>query len=182
MSKIERNVDSMKYRKSTHLAGVDVSIIIAEQGRCILTISDAYFGRGIDVSGSNTDGYFIHFAENGIKPMMVNSGNRKNIANIVKKNNKGMSSTDSRNVDNWKGQKIELVFDPTVKMMGQITGGIKVLPTNPAPQISDANAIKIIGSSKTLAELQTNWSKISREEQSLASVVKLKDNLKNKLK
>ena len=79
------------------MAGVDVEIIIAEHGRCILTISDAYFGRGIDVSGSKTDGYFIHFAENGIKPMMVNSGNRKNIANIVKKNNKGMSS--------WKSPK-----------------------------------------------------------------------------
>lgn len=182
MSKIERNVDSMKYRKSTHLAGVDVEIIIAEQGSCILTINDAYFGRGIDVSGSSSDGYFIHFAENGIKPMMVNSGNRKNIASIVRKANKGMSSIESRNTENWKGQKIELVFDPTVKMMGKITGGIVVLPTNPAPQISDANAIKIIGSSKTLAELQTNWGKISRDEQALASVVKLKDNLKDKLK
>ena len=65
-----------------------------------------------------------------------------------------MSSTDSRNVDNWKGKFLKdrrTIFDPTVKMMGQITGGIKVMPTNPAPQISDANALKkIIGGSKTL--------------------------------
>ena len=35
---MERNIDAMKYRKSTHLAGVDVEMIIAEKGECILTI------------------------------------------------------------------------------------------------------------------------------------------------
>ena len=28
---LERNIDAMKYRKSTHLAGVDVEMIIAEK-------------------------------------------------------------------------------------------------------------------------------------------------------
>ncbi len=180
MSKIERNVDSMKYRKSTHIASVDIEIMVAEKGKCVLTIKDAYFGRGVEVSGNKTDGYFIEFAE-PVKPMVVNSGNRKIIANLAKKL-KNLSSTESRNIDNWKGLKIELKADPTVKMMGQVVGGIKVVPTSPTPDISDANALEIIGSSKTLAELQANWGKISREEQSLASVVKLKDDLKDKLK
>lgn len=181
MSNVERNIDSMKYRKSTHIAGVDVQIIISEKGKCVLTIKDAYFGRNVDVSGNKTDGYFLEFVE-PVKPMVVNSTNRKTIANIVRRTNKDMTSTESRNIQNWIGQQIELTFDPTVKMMGKQVGGIKVMPTNPAPQISDANALKIIGSSKTLAELQTNWGKISREEQALASVTALKDKLKVELK
>lgn len=181
MSKIERNVDSMKYRKSTHLAGVDVQIIVEEQGKCVLTISDAYFGRGINVSGTQTDGYFLEFVEN-VKPMVVNSTNRKTIAGIVRRANKNMSTTESRNIDNWVGTKVELTFDPSVKMLGKSVGGIRVKNVDVAPPISDANALKIIGNSKTLAELQENWGKISRDEQALASVVKLKDNLKGKLK
>ena len=44
--------------------------------------------------------------------------NRKIIANLAKKL-KNLSSTESRNIDNWKGLKIELKADPTVKMMGR---------------------------------------------------------------
>ena len=77
---MERNIDAMKYRKSTHLAGVDVEMIIAEKGDCILTIKDSYYNTNVDVSGNNTDGYFLEFEEN-VKPMVVNSINRKTISN-----------------------------------------------------------------------------------------------------
>jgi hypothetical protein len=60
----ETNIDCMKYRKSTHLAGVDVEMMIAEKGKCILTIKEAYYNTGVDVSGNKTDGYFIEFTEN----------------------------------------------------------------------------------------------------------------------
>ena len=79
----EREIDCMKYRKSTHLAGVDVETIIDEKGSCVLTIKDAYYDKGVSVSGNRTDGYFLEFQED-IKPMVVNSVNRKTIANIVK--------------------------------------------------------------------------------------------------
>ena len=121
---MERNIDCMKYRKSTHLAGVDVDIIIAEKGKCILNIKDAYFGRGVNVSGNKSDGYFLEFVED-VKPMMVNSGNRKIISKIAKEQ-KGLSDTESRNIGNWIGLTIELYFDPSVKMMSKVTGGTKV--------------------------------------------------------
>lgn len=127
MKNKETNVDCMKYRKHTHLAGVDVEAIIAEKGRCILTIKEAYYARAVDVSGNKTDGYFIEWQEQQM-PMVVNSGNRKTIANLVK-TEKGLQPIESRNLINWKGMRIELFFDPNVKMMGQITGGIKVKPT-----------------------------------------------------
>ena len=177
---MEKNIDCMKYRKSTHLAGVDVETIIDDKGKCVLTIKDAYYDKGVDVSGNKTDGYFLEFVE-AVKPMVVNSVNRKTIADIVKKS-KNLTSVESRNIGNWIGQKIELLFDPNVKMMGKITGGIRVAPNSPIPNISDKNAIDILNSSKTLVELPINWSKLTKEEQSIPSVFALKEKLKTTLK
>lgn len=176
---MERNIDAMKYRKSTHLAGVDVEMIIAEKGQCILTIKDAYYDTNVDVSGNKTDGYFLEFEEN-VKPMVVNSINRKTISNIIKMN-KGCTAVESRNIGNWIGQTIELIFDSTIRMMGKNTGGIRVKPTSPIPNIDDKKALELLNTSKTLQELQENWSKLSKQEQKLPTVNALKDKLKNEL-
>lgn len=176
----EKGIDCMKYRKSTHLAGIDVETIIAEKGSCVLTIKDAYYSKGVDVSGNKTDGYFIEFIED-IKGMVVNSINRKTIASIVK-TLKGITSTESRNIGNWIGISIELTFDPNVKMMGQIVGGIRIKPISPTPNISDENGAKILNESKTLEDLKLNWSKLTTQEQSLPTIVALKDKLKETLK
>ena len=177
---MEKNIDCMKYRKSTHLAGVDVETIIAEKGSCILTIKDAYYNTNVDVSGNKSDGYFIEFVE-GLKPMMVNSINRKTISSIVKINKK-CTSAESRNIGNWLGLKIELLFDSSVKMMGKIVGGIRVAPQSPIVNIDDKKAKEILSKSTTLQELQSNWSELSKDEQAYPTVVKLKDELKAKLK
>jgi hypothetical protein len=176
----ETNIDCMKYRKSTHLAGVDVETIIAEKGNCILTIKEVYYAKGVDVSGNKTDGYFLEFVED-VKGMVVNSVNRKTIASIVK-TLKNCTSTDSRNIGNWAGVQIELTFDPSVKMMGQIVGGIRIKAISPTPQISDVNAVTILNASTTLEELRTNWSKLTQQEQALPTVTALKESLKTKLK
>lgn len=176
---MERNIDCMKYRKSTHLAGVDVETIIAEKGKCVLTIKDAFYDKGVDVSGNKTDGYFIVFVED-VKPMVVNSGNRKVISSIVKIK-KGCTPQESRNLGNWIGLTIDLVFDANVKMMGQIVGGIKVSPTSPIPDISDVNGLAILNQSKTGPELKANWSKLSKDEQALPTINALKEKLKNTL-
>jgi hypothetical protein len=42
------DLDCMKFRKSTHLAGVDVDTIVAEKGQCILTIKEAYYDTNVD--------------------------------------------------------------------------------------------------------------------------------------
>jgi hypothetical protein len=177
---MERNIDAMKYRKSTHLAGIDVETIIAEKKQCIVTIKDAFYDKGVDVSGNKTDGYFITFEE-PIKPMVLNSVNRKTISANYK-TLKGCSSTDARNIGNWIGLKIELYFDENVKMMGSVVGGIRVKMQNPIKDIDPAPAIAVLAESKTLAELQTNWSKLSKDQQALALVVAKKDELKTTLK
>ena len=131
----EINIDCMKYRKSTHLASVDVDSIIAEKGKCILTIKEAYFSKGIDVSGTKKDGYFLEFEED-VKPMVANSTNRMKIATIIKKQ-KALSSVDSRNIGNWIGMKIELIVDNNVKMMGQVVDGIRVVEPIELPILTD---------------------------------------------
>jgi hypothetical protein len=175
----ETGIDSMKYRKSTHLAGVDVEMIIADKGNCILKIKEAYYSRGVNVSGTKTDGYFIEFEES-VKPMMVNSGNRKTIGANVRLLT-DCTGQESRNIANWIGVTIELYFDESVMMMGKKTGGIKVSNSNPIPNISDVNAKLVLSASKNLIELSANWSKLSKKEQALPTVNALKDNLKKQL-
>tara|TARA_R110000764_G_scaffold12802_1_gene37275 strand:+ start:64 stop:600 length:537 start_codon:yes stop_codon:yes gene_type:complete len=176
----ETGIDCMKYRKSTHLAGVDVEMIIADKGKCVLTIKESYYDTGVDVSGNRTDGYFLEFVE-GVKPMVVNSTNRKVISQIVKIKNK-CTGSESRNIGNWKGLTIQLVFDESVKMMGKLTGGIRVSPISPIPTVSDVNAKAILSGSNSLLDLQANWSKLSKDEQALPSVNAIKDKLKKELK
>jgi hypothetical protein len=170
----------MKYRESTHLAGIDVETIVAEKGNCILTIDKCYYATNIDVSGNKTDGYFLEFVE-PYKPMVVNSINRKTISSIVK-TLKNCTATESRNIGNWSGIQIELFFDANIKMMGQMTGGIRIKLISPIAHLSDVNALKTLNESTTLDELKSNWSKINKQEQSLPTVIALKDTLKNKLK
>lgn len=122
---METDIDCMKYRKSTHLASVDIEAIIAEKGSCELTIKLAFYDKGVDVSGNKTDGYFLRFEESGIKDMVVNSGNRKKISAIVKEL-KNLTPVQSRNLTNWVGVRLGFKVDPNVKMMGQIVGGIIV--------------------------------------------------------
>ena len=176
----ENNTDCMKYRKSTHLAGVDVDMISAEKGKCILTIKDAYYNTGVDVSGNRTDGYFLEFME-AVKPMVVNSTNRKVIASIIKIKNK-CSGAASRNIGNWKGLKLELIFDENVKMMGKLTGGIRVSPISPIPDVSDKNAKRCLNLCTSVEALTIAWKLLTDEEKALPSVVSLKDKLKKELK
>jgi len=171
----ETNIDSMKYRTHTHLAGIDVETIIAEKGSCVLTIKECFYEKNVNVSGNKTDGYFIEFVED-LKPMVVNSGNRKTIGNLVKEL-KSLNSTDSRNIGNWSGVQIELTFDPTIKMMGKVVGGIVVVPPKKV-LISDERALSVLSQSKSLDELKNNWSLLTKDEQKLSTVEAKKNEIK----
>ena len=166
----EHNIDCMKHRKHTHLAGVDIAIITAEKGKCVLTIKDAYFTRGIDVSGNKTDGYFLEFEED-VMPMVVNSSNRKMIANNLVLE-KGLSLTDSRNIGNWIGTKIELYHDETIRMMGKIVGGIRVKGFKVLPELQpntpnfDAVKKALQGGNYTIEQVKTKYN-VSVEVQKL---------------
>lgn len=166
----ETGIDCMKYRKSTHLASVDVDAIRLEKGKCELTIKEAYFAKGIDVSGTKKDGYFIEFEED-VKPMLANSTNRMKIANIIK-NQKGISSVDSRNIGNWIGLKIELIVDNNVKMMGNIVDGIRIKEITELPILNESHpkfkAVKEAVNSKqyTIEQIRLKY-QVSKEVEQL---------------
>ena len=166
----EHGIDAMKYRKHSHLAGVDVSIIASEKGKCVLTIKDAYYSKGVDVSGNKTDGYFLEFVED-VMDMVVNSSNRKQISqNLVLE--KGLSLIDSRNIGNWIGYKIELYHDETIRMMGKIVGGIRVkgfkLLPNLEPNTQNFDAVKkaLQGGNYTIEQVKSKYN-VSTEVQKL---------------
>lgn len=157
----EHNIDAMKYRKHTHLSGVDVEMITAEKGSCIVTIKDAYYSRGVDVSGNKTDGYFLEFEED-VMDMVCNSTNRKRIANNLMIEKK-ITPLESRNIGNWIGLKISLKFDPNIKMMGKVVGGIvvdsiKILP-DLLPNTPNFEAVKKALDSKqyTIEQIKSKY-------------------------
>ena len=120
----EFGIDCMKYRKSTHLASVDVDAIIAEKKECILTIKQCYYAREVDVNGKKTDGYFIQFVEN-VPEMLPNSTNRKAIADLIKEKF-NCSTVESRNIAKWEGLEMRLIVDDRVSFGRDIVSGIRV--------------------------------------------------------
>ena len=168
----ETNIDSMKYRKFTHIAGVDVELVVAEKGKCEYTIKECYYQKNVDVSGNKTDGYFIEWLENGVMPMVVNSGNRKTIAQIALQTKQLPSMSEARNIGNWAGLKIELRFNPNVKMMGKIVGGIVVVMPEfkPVARISDANAMAKFAKCTTKNEVNEAYKSLTVEEKNLPTV------------
>ena len=186
---IERDVDCMKYRTHTHLASVDVEVIIAEKGKCVLTIKDAYYSKsevkdgkkvGTNLNGKVTDGYYIEFNEPLVSPMCVNSGNRDKISKQCK-TVKNLDNLESRKVSNWIGLTVELFVDERVKFGSEIKSGIRVKDYTPPIPISISDVKKKLNDSKTKIELATNWQLLSREEQKLTGIFELKEELKTKL-
>ena len=161
----EYDVDCMKYRKSTHIASVDVDAIIAEKGKCELTIKLAYYDRNIDVNGKKQDGYFIEFEED-VKDMIVNSGNRGKISKLVK-DFKNISAVESRNCINWKGLKLNLIIDHNRKLKGQTVDGIDIDTTYNQP-------IK-----HTLQEAKDSFSKVDSRASFVLSMTTFKEFMQN---
>lgn len=122
MSK-EIDVDCRKYRKSTHLASVDLDVMRDEGKALVFTIKQAWYETNVNVSGKKTDGYFCRFNEHE-KDMVLNSTNRLVIAEIAK--DAGFKGMESYNVKNWGGLVVLLYVDPTVTMMKKTVGGIRI--------------------------------------------------------
>jgi hypothetical protein len=121
---MEFNIDCMKYRKSTHLASVDIEAIIAEKKSCVLTIKLAFYDTNVDVNGKKQDAYFLEFEES-VKNMIVNSGNRKKISKLVSIS-KNLTAVESRNIGNWTGLKLNLIIDHNRKLKGETVDGIDI--------------------------------------------------------
>lgn len=101
------------------------------------------------------------------KPVILNNTN----ANFCAKEFK------SDFMEHWIGKPFVL-FAQADKRHGFVARFKKYYP----PAISDVTALATIKASTTLTELQTNWKKLTPQEQALPTVLALKDQLKTELK
>lgn len=119
--KKEKLTHYRKVFKSDHLGVADLEEFIEEGKSLNFTINQVKQEEGVMVAGRKGNHNIAYFKEN-IKPLVLNATNSK----IVKKFAGG-----SPFVENWKNIYIEVYIDETVKMKGEIVGGVRIRPVQP---------------------------------------------------
>jgi hypothetical protein len=77
---------------------------------------------------------------------------------------------------------VELYIDATVKMKGQIVGGVRVRKAlNVAPQLDASSALNVLSGAIILEDLKERYMSLSKAEQGLSVVVAKKDEMKTLL-
>ena len=125
----EKGTDWRAFRKSTHLASVDLDLMSADGKKLVFTIKEVKREKNVDVSGTKMDGFFCYFKE-PIKAMKVNNTNLEIMAKLLKK--RGKHKDEELNyIENYAGLVVELFVDKNVKFMGDIVDGIRIRPVEP---------------------------------------------------
>lgn len=160
--------------KSDHLGVIDLEELIENGKQLIFTIKEVKQELGVVVAGNRGNFNIAYFKEN-IKPLVLNATN----ANTVRKLAGG-----STNTDNWNNVLVELYIDNSVKMKGQIVGGVRIKTQKPIinkVEVTDKEAIRKINEAKTLEELKNTWLSLSKEEKELSTVLEKKESRKIEL-
>lgn len=116
-----------KVYKSDHLGIADLEDYIEEGKKLIFTIKEVKQQLGVSVAGKKIDANIAYFVE-PIKPMVLNATNAKQIK----------AFTGSSFVEDWKNVLIELYCDESVKMKGEVVGGIRIKPVQPISKAKTA--------------------------------------------
>lgn len=113
--------------KSDHLGVVDVEEIVEKHGRMIVTIREVRQEIGAKVAGKRVDANIAYFKEK-IKPLVLNATNAKTIRSFC---------NNSIFVEDWSDTVIELYVDSSVKMKGEVVGGVRVKKVQPQIQVQE---------------------------------------------
>lgn len=105
-----------KVFKSDHLGSADLEEMIEEGKSLVFTIEYVKQEYGAKVAGKKVDANIAYFKE-GIKPMVLNATNSR----IIKK-----MASNSSFVEDWKNIPIELYIDHSVRMKGEVVGGVRI--------------------------------------------------------
>ena len=168
-----QDVSYRKAYKSDHLGVVDLEEMIENKQSLVVTIKEVWFEEGCVVAGNKGNHNIAYFVE-AIKPLVLNATNAQTIRRLC---------NGGANLNTWKMPvQVELFIDATVKMKGQVVGGVRLRKPMNVPQVSDVNALTVLSQSKTLLELQDNWSSLTQAERSIPSVLAKKETLKSTLK
>jgi hypothetical protein len=119
-----------KVFKSDHLGVADLEEMLEQGRKLVFTIEKVVQyniiennkNSGVVVAGKRISANIAYFVDK-IKPMVLNATNSK----IMKSFHKDKSPI----VEDWNNVLVELYIDSSVKMKGQIVGGVKIRPTQP---------------------------------------------------
>lgn len=114
-----------KVYKSDHLGVADLEDLKENNIPLIFTIKEVKQEFGVSVAGKKGDFNIAYFNEK-IKPLVLNATNSK----IVK----SFAVDKSPYVQDWKNIPIELYVDYSVKMKGDVVGGVRISPLQPKIQ------------------------------------------------
>jgi len=169
-----KDVSYRKAYKSDHLGVVDLEEMNENNQSMVVTIKEVWFEEGAVVAGSKGNFNIAYFVE-PIKPLVLNSTNATTVRRLC---NGGAT------IGTWTMPvSVELFIDATVKMKGQIVGGVRLKkPLNVQPVQVDATLLPKLEACTTLAELQTVWTSLTLVEQKIPEVLAKKEQLKTTLK
>jgi len=141
-----------KVFKSDHLGSADLEEMLEEDVKLIFTIKQVKQEYKTLVAGKRIDANIAYFKE-PVKPLVLNATNSKQVAKFA----------GSKFVEDWAGLTIELYIDPSVKMKGEVVGGVRIKPTQPI--LNKRDFAKEILACKTINSLQLLWGEMSENEQ-----------------
>ena len=117
---METKTHYRKVFKSDHLGSADLEEMIEDGKKLIFTIKEVKQEYGVTVAGKKIDANIAYFKED-IKPLVLNATNSKQVGKFA----------NSKFVEDWSNTLIELYIDSTVKMKGEVVGGVRIRPTQP---------------------------------------------------
>ena len=143
--------------KSDHLGVIDLEEMIESGSNLRFTIKEVRQEIGAKVAGSKIDANICYFEEN-VKPLVLNSTNAKVLKNLTK----------SAYIENWKGLLIELYIDSSVKMKGEVVGGVRIRPIllqKTLPIFAESNFEKAKKANATIDVIKKHYSVTQEIEQ-----------------
>jgi len=166
-----------KLRNQNYLGGWD---LLDENGKTIDRIVTIKEIKNESVFNQKTqdEQQVITLFFNECKPIILNATNRKTLKKV----------TDTEYIEDMIGKRIQLTTKK-IKAFGEMHDAIRIVSVKVGNEASaEFKPINVaecnykLEASKTLSELQTNWSSLTKAEQNNAEVIATKDSLKTTLK
>ena len=139
-----------KVMKSDHLGSADIEEFIEDKKPLIFTIDHVKQEYGVTVAGRKGDFNIAYFKE-VIKPLVLNATNAKTVCSFVKDR--------SPFVENWNNIKVELYIDKSVKMKGEVVGGVRIRKSQPKPkaQFTETNFDAAKKAKATIEQIKVSY-------------------------
>lgn len=130
-----------KVFKSDHLGSADLEEFLEDGKKLVFTIKEVKQEIGATVAGKKINANIAYFVEK-IKPLVLNATNSKIVKNLAK----------SPFVEDWQNIAVELFIDHSVKMKGEIVGGVRI-KSQPPKQLSKREVSELIKKATSINDL-----------------------------